>query len=166
MYFPSWRLPLPSLVPLLNLIHGVPHPNVHAFPVLLSASKMSETNTRKKWQELFYKNWYLSCFVQNKYSEGFAAVNVSHSGLCLVSITPAFCPTRKYKIQRQKKKSSSGKWPSSKGLDSRIWYCRLKWTPSWGSVLIAMLSTPTNAHVQHLQHRWRRSVSPSRSLSF
>lgn len=122
MYFPSWRLPLPSVVPQLNLIHGLPYPNVHAFPVLLSALKMSETNTRKKWQELFNKNWYLSCFVQNKCSEGFAAVNVSHSGLCLVSITPAFCPTRKYKIQRQKKNPPLASDPHPRD-----------WTPGYGT---------------------------------
>lgn len=72
-----------------------------------------------------------------------AAVNASHSSLCLVSITPASCPRRKYKKNREaeKKKSSSGNWPSSKGSDLRIWYCRLKRTPSWGRTLISTQST-------------------------
>lgn len=46
------------------------------------------------------------------------------------------------KTERQRrKKSSSGNWPSSKGSDLRIWYCRLKRTPSWGRTLISTQST-------------------------
>lgn len=43
--------------------------------------------------------------------------------------------------EAEKKKSSSGNWPSSKGSDLRIWYCRLKRTPSWGRTLISTQST-------------------------
>lgn len=55
-------------------------------------------------------------------------------------------------IRKKKKKSSSGKWSSSKGSDLRILYCRLKWTPDWRNVLFA---TQTNLP----QHSWATFVT-------
>lgn len=90
-------------------IHGFPHPS--QCPGFSQLIDILQGGKKEKKLKLMKADFLLIYFCQSVKMWGPAAVNASHSGLCLVSITPAFCPRRKYKKQRQNKKRSFGKWP-------------------------------------------------------
>lgn len=152
MHFPSWRSPVPSLdIPctVWSMEYHF-HPNVLAFFRLIDNPQNGKNGPKndRTYQTI---DFLFIPFSHSVKKWGLAAVNASHSGLCLVSITPAFCPRRKYKKQRGRKKILLWQVTLIQGfrLEDIVLQIEMN-TQLRERVNRNTVSLPPNAHVQHL----------------